>query len=522
MVQRIAVRAEMSPREVLGRTFVEVEQISQGLQRIDHQVVYGRRGTGKTHAFTHLALQMDGEGDLPLYIDLRTIGSSGGLYSDSATDLHERGTRLLIDVLEALHGSLLEQAISDDRFDAILPHLDALVEAATEVRVKGPVQETFGLETQDGDQRDSETSVELSAQSLRAKLSRKAGDSKKTTSSRTFQRSGEEVPHLLFGRLREALRDVTSAISPRRVWLLLDEWSSLPLDLQPILADLIRRVFLPCPGITVKIGAIERRSRFIKRADASTYCGIELGADTTAALNLDEHLLATEAGGAARDFFSELLHRHLVSLLESRDKVPSWSSGRDLVTIMFKSSTAFEEFVRAAEGVPRDALNIAGLAAAAAGESAIGVSEIQSAARKYYLQDKETGIAGNRAAEDVWARLQREVVAGRKSRTFLLRRNREHINQGVLDLYDARLIHLLRAGLATPGRPGVAYDGYCVDYGSYVSYMHEEDLVNVWDSAGRPWSYQSGSAFLPDRFDESAIFTPSKARSARDLRRAMY
>jgi hypothetical protein len=78
--------------------------------------------------------------------------------------------------------------------------------------------------------------------------------------SRT-RRAGVERQHVLFGPLSRALRAVAASLRPARLCLLLDEWSSIPLDLQPLLADLLRRGVLPVRGITVKIAAIERRSR---------------------------------------------------------------------------------------------------------------------------------------------------------------------------------------------------------------------------------------------------------------------
>jgi len=42
-------------------------------------------------------------GDAAIYIDLRTIGSNGSIYSDAQRSLPERATRLLTDVLEAIH-----------------------------------------------------------------------------------------------------------------------------------------------------------------------------------------------------------------------------------------------------------------------------------------------------------------------------------------------------------------------------------------------------------------------------------
>jgi hypothetical protein len=89
--------------------------------------------------------------------------------------------------------------------------------------------------------------------------------------------------------------------------LLLDEWSSVPRDLQPLLADLIRRGMLPVGGAAVKIAAIERRSRFTSVATSGEYVGIEVGSDAASAVDLDEFLVLDDNGPRSRDFFARLV-----------------------------------------------------------------------------------------------------------------------------------------------------------------------------------------------------------------------
>ena len=49
LVMRIAIRADQLKREMAEKAFVEVRDVTLGLQRMemDHQIVYGR-GAGKT------------------------------------------------------------------------------------------------------------------------------------------------------------------------------------------------------------------------------------------------------------------------------------------------------------------------------------------------------------------------------------------------------------------------------------------------------------------------------------------
>jgi len=84
----ISRRAESVDRKTLVQTFVDLGPLIPVLKSRDHQIVYGRRGTGKTHALLYVAEQLRGEQVLPVYIDLRNMGSSGGIYADPQIPLN--------------------------------------------------------------------------------------------------------------------------------------------------------------------------------------------------------------------------------------------------------------------------------------------------------------------------------------------------------------------------------------------------------------------------------------------------
>ena len=77
------------------------------------------------------------------------------------------------------------------------------------------------------------------------------------------KRSGSEAIHLDFGNITGAITGFVTVLGSPRIWLLIDEWSEIPIDLQPYLADLIRRTILPINSLTVKIASIEHRSQLI-------------------------------------------------------------------------------------------------------------------------------------------------------------------------------------------------------------------------------------------------------------------
>ncbi|MFF1612934.1 hypothetical protein ACFVYA_34635 [Amycolatopsis sp. NPDC058278] len=460
-LMRIPRRAESADRSTLAATYVAAGSFSAMINSADHQILFGRRGTGKTHALLHLQELVERTGDLAIHLDLRTIGSTGGLYANTALSPAQRGTQLLVDTLEAVHDRLFAFAVdggSADQ-DALLRGLDALVSAATEVEVIGETEQ----EQTSGDAVERGYSAELSLAPKGGARASARHRTSATTSSRR-KRTGVEQHRVLFGPLSRAVQAVADGVRPARLWLLLDEWSSVPLDLQPFLADLLRRSVLPVRGVTVKIAAIEHRARFFVPLDED-YLGIEVGSDAASAVSLDDALVFDRSPEAAQAFFRELFARHVRPILTSmlRTAVPG-----EFVDAAFHRG-AFPELVRAAEGVPRDAINIAALAAQHAHGARITSAHVRRAARDWYLRDKQSVISRDEEADRLLGLLVDEVVGRRRSRTFLLAaRDRP---AAIDTLCDARLLHIVRRGVVDPRRPGRLYDGYAIDYGCYVTLL---------------------------------------------------
>jgi hypothetical protein len=487
---RIPRRAEGADRSTLAMTFVAAGSFSAVLHSTDHQILYGRRGTGKTHALLYLSDLIEHVGDVGVYLDLRTIGSAEGMYTDGNLSPAVRGTHLLVDTLEAIHEELLlvafEREIADQ--NSLLVALDALADAATAVEVVGEVER----ETKFGGSDESSAGLELTV-SPNAKVS--ATRRRSVTAESRLRHTGIERHHVVFGPVSRALKGITSALGPARLWLLLDEWSSVPLDLQPLLADLLRRSVLPTAGITVKIAAIERRSRFSQPSPTGDYVGIEVGADAASAVSLDDSMIFDNARTRAQVFFGQLLYNHTRTRLSAMIPQPP-PDANSFVDATFRRNT-FPELVRAAEGVPRDAINIAALAAQHAHDARIDLPDVRRAARDWYLRDKQTAINTNKPARQILRLLIDEVVGRRHSRAFLL--DQQVARHETIDaLYDARLLHVLRRGIADRKTPGTLYDGFAIDYGCYVGLLLDGDLTSRPRDRGE-W-LNSPAGIPPDEF----------------------
>ena len=465
---KLRKRAESSSPSKLVETFVDAGPLFTLLSNPDHQIIYGRRGTGKTHAMVYLAERVKDNNDLPIYVDMRKIGSTGGIYSDLSAPIAERATRLLSDTLATLHDEILEYAIDHDDVVNLSQTgnlLDDLAESLTEVRVTGPIEDE--ITTSEGQEESDSSSLSGSASTsgLNADFELGNRNSKSRSQEHRITRSGELRHRVHFGRVGGAIQKIISSLPSNRVWLLLDEWSSVPIDLQPYLADLLRRSVFPTQNLTVKIAAIEQRSNFQISGSGGEYTGIELGADASANLNLDDFMVFENDQDRATDFFRQLVYRHYSSVDFVGDSdLPD--SPEELIKSSFTQINTFEEFVRSAEGVPRDAINVLALAAQKDMSSPISMSHIRSAARTWYQRAKEDAVTSNPEAQELLHWIIDEVIAHRRARAFLLQSNTRH--KLIDDLFDARVIHLLKKNISAHDEPGVRYDVYKLDYGCYV------------------------------------------------------
>jgi hypothetical protein len=486
---RLTKRAEMSDPKVLVETFVDTGMLHTMLASRDHQVIYGRRGTGKTHALLYLSETKRASGELPIFVDMRTIGSSVGLFADESIPLAERATRLLRDTLAAIHDRLYEIATAPGEtlnLSEVGPQLDALYDAATQTEVLGTVTQESQTTQGQRSEAAASTSATLSPStgSFSASGSTKL-EANESSASRT-QRTGQTTHRVRFGAIGQTLTHITRSVSPRRIWLLLDEWSAIPTDLQPYLADMIRRCLLPTPGVTVKIAAIEQRTHFLLPCDRGDYTGIEIGADVAADLNLDDFMVFDYNATRAVDFFRRLIFNHFKTVQPEIEGAPAFASEREFAARAFTQRTALEEIVRAAEGVPRDAINVLAISAQKASANPIAVVHARSAAKTWYQRDKESAVSANQRAAALLRWIVDEVIAHRRARAFLVESGTRDL---LIDsLFDSRVLHLLKRNISAQEQPGMRYDAFKIDYGCYVDLLstakEPQGMLPIGDAQG--------------------------------------
>lgn len=275
---------------------------------------------------------------------------------------------------------------------------------------------------------------------------------------------------IVYSEIYQVLDMALESMNVDHLVLLIDEWTSIPTDLQPFIAEFLKRSVLPSRRITVKIGSLEYRSRFsLPRQEGGNLVGFELGPDITANLDLDDYYVYERNPHKVEDIFAQVLYKHVAAGIDA--EVLSAHSIRDATSFrsrIFTERATFVELVRAGEGVVRDFLGIFGAAffkAAGSGRQKIDLHSVEEAARDWYETDKSASLSDQQ--HDALHRIIRDVIGARQTKMFML--SREHANHPMIQsLFDLRLIHLIERGYSDKENPGLRYNIYALDYGTYV------------------------------------------------------
>jgi hypothetical protein len=453
----------------LQASFVDVGLVPQ-LETINNQIAFGRRGTGKTHVLKILESNIRKDPTaVALYIDARSLGSSAQ-FLDSSLPMQHRCTSLFRDFLAEINNALLQYVVEheSDETAYLLQQLSDFASAAT----KPTAVETAATLTA----REKSSQAEIASANLEIAAAPKAGATFSSGSTREMEttRSGSLSleDKIIFPDITSPLTAILSK-GGLSLWILLDEWSSLPSDIQPYLAELMKRSLLPNSRICIKIAALEYRSNFGIRRQRGQFTGFELGGDLSAALDLDDYYVFDRNPEQLTAAFEELLYLHLKSELPE-DYLASKleiSAAKDLTRNLFTDREVFQELVRASEGIARDLINIftvAFFSALKQAKTKIDKRTVVEAARQWYEQDKQQGLSEE--LHSILGRIMGEVIGKKRTRSFMVERRLER-NENLQGLFDARVIHLVRRGYADKENPGVRYNIYTLDYGTYVDLL---------------------------------------------------
>jgi len=229
-VSRIVQRSERQEdiQKLVG-TYVDVGLLPQ-LDNTNHQIFYGRRGTGKTHVMKVLESRLrEDDSRTVVYIDCRTLGSTAQ-FTDGEMPISRRCLSLFRDILLCVYHELLEHIIEfpSSFANQALQEADELSRLITE-----PLQtlkaEKVVLEDESSSVSDAGATgnVGVSIESPAASLEVTGKRAESQLDRKQTQYVVDSQEKIIFPELHRSLQRVLE-LADTRLFVLVDEWSSLP------------------------------------------------------------------------------------------------------------------------------------------------------------------------------------------------------------------------------------------------------------------------------------------------------
>jgi hypothetical protein len=533
-------RSEKLDAQGLVATFVD-PGIEDRLGSKNNLVLYGRRGTGKTHVLVYLqqtfrtAARETGSRRVAVYLDLRAIGFGEDLHRTeeerrkNAPLVFGGFVTLFADALtaelELLSGGMSAEARSElDRLRATVGGYTLIPERFTQAdkQVHGQVRKA---------------GIDLDLVSPGAHVGRDGSDTVEATQGT----EGELRPGSDFASLYGRLVALVGAAKLDRLVLILDEWSSVDSDVQPVLAEYLKRWCLPVPAITLTIGAIRGSTALEGATTEGRRYGLQHGSDFQTVLDLDDYFVPEDRPQETNDRFQQMLYRHLcfhaaMDEIESTRKVsssgglfpklkstlfpdqqdkdatleaerellnlfkgtmesdPDWGrafmekAGSRLLELKWGVTSARDLVMGtfASEGEPFSELVLASggvfrdflALVARASTHEKTAGEIDAAAAR--VAAREVFINGkqpNLGSNRKYFEWLMKTVIEARSRYFMIEPDGPHA-QAVEQLAQLRAVHRVCRAVPDPRSPGANRDLYAIDFGAVVSQLQlARDLV---------------------------------------------
>jgi hypothetical protein len=433
--------------------------ILDSLENNSNQVIFGRRGSGKTHligSFEEKNDKIQNNNKVVTFVDLRDASSMCLVDADDkdkrklfAFEFFWRTAYLIFvqlkNKLENQYVSTSDE-IKKDKISDALSKVNELLDLISENKISHQV----GI-------------------LLREKIDRPIGFKTK---------NGDQEGYLKERSIKEYLESIVKALGLDYIVILLDEWSSIPSSVQPYFADMVKKALIVSPKISAKISTIRFRTRFSASENTGDSYGLELGADVFGEIDLDTLKVWEKDFEGAVDFYRKLLFKHIRFELNKFGIINDILTEGHLVDRMFSSEDAFRELVRAGEGIPRDFLNVFkraySLYYSDTGKKAITMKHIRNAAMNWYEEDKLANIDRNSGAYKVLERIINQVITKFKKKAFLVTSELSG-DEDLQYLVDLRLLHRIHQGWSSKSQPGKRYDIFSIDYGSFIRLLDTKE-----------------------------------------------
>ena len=510
-------------------TYVDTDFLTT-LQNNRNQVIFGRRGTGKTHLLRRLQDELFSRfGELrivPAYVDgAMLVGES------SHKDPAAIALGLYVELVRRAVGELsrfIGEEVRPGRWERLFPgarrdqltHTRATAGRLDRLLTAGKVRMLpMGEAQAEYEDLDEAVSRRRLAAGLNAATTlsdpRTLGIKLEASAEKDLLRSARQVTthtvagetYLPFAEITELIRRLLATLGQASLAILVDEWSALgDVGVQPLLAQLLR--LTARGGICIKLACIPGRTKLFLPGDGGhNPVGLELGDDITADVDLDSVVFVDNDIKQLAGFFMALLQTHIGAAIPAVLDVGLDEFSRDVLTRRMADEHVFAELCHASSAVPRDFINVfrqATILQHAVGGECMTVANVRTAARNVYESKRSNLASTHPDALRLLDRIYRQVVLGQRSYFFLIEASQAD-DPLIVELFTAKLIHRTSATWLEPSAL-ITYLYYMIDYGTSIELLRRVG-ARAWDDLTH-----SKTGLMSVEF-----FTPAASPSLLDL-----
>lgn len=464
------IRAENISEDSFLSIYADIANITN-IDNNNNQIIYGRRGSGKTHLLLALREKINTSFHenrrLAIYKDCRQLlpytGAGIAEPESNATIIFQKIVQEIIDSFCVNIRLILEKEDIFGKIDAgdnlKITQLKALL-SRINVSLEGQTVSKLGDITFT---REEQSAISGSGK-IAAAPELSFGKSAATKESST----ANSIKFISFGDISTTLREITELVQLERTIFLLDEWSEIPTDTQKHLAEQIKRAFI-AEKFTFKIAAIPSRTSLGHKTSEKFY-GLEDGGDIFG-YQLDNRYIFETNKVETRNFFNDLLFKHLVAIDGERiaTLLKDSKSTNEKFINLFLTNKALGELCIASAGIPRDFINLLLHAYdrfLLVKAKHISVRNVRMATSEWYETDKKKQVDDHDVEKKLLAAITQEIIIEKHSTHFMIAEKNSG-NKHIQSLIDFRVLHLRKKGYSHQDIPNETFNVYSIDYGCY-------------------------------------------------------
>ena len=486
------------------------------LKAKQNQVIYGRRGTGKTHLLKRLEEEYISKFEqyrvIPIFVNgyrLRNQANRiGEIPQVVALSLYIEFIKTLVsEIYEFINSrqeaGLLSKILYDNQ-SKTAQKAQSIAKEMYDLLMKGDVRFLPAGDASDEIQTLGETASKVAGGFKLTLDPRKLGwilngetrrDKYKKKSEVTFRSIKGQII-LPFNQVAEKIQELLKLLDGASLVVLFDEWSDTDDDLntQPYLADMIKRTFSFITHMHVKLACIPNRTLL---ATPVTFqnpipVGYEEGDDISADIDLDSIIYVQNDLRQFLPFFVNVLKKHMGISYNLVEFMEMQKFEEFIYNNIFEGTNVFSELCQASAGVPRDFLHIFRMATymqVSKGDNKIKLIHIREASKQLH-KSKRFSFRPDSDELIISDNIYRRVIAKHKTYFFLLK-EKDSLYPAIKMLWAERLIHKMPASYYD-SETHIKYIYYMMDYGECVDL-----LISGADKLGKETGTKM-EAFIPN------------------------